>query len=154
MPDRLVYLHWLDNNGAPSTVEFRPGIADNDAGLLNRIRTIADAMQSISTGAIVKAEIVWKFDIASPAAAAPGADLQDYGIFYLRGETGVASVSVPATKRLLADVDGDYAGVRISRARLQVLGLLSTVDNMVSGALDPVGRPYGTVFSVGGYAKL
>lgn len=146
----VVTLLWVDNNGAIARTQFRPGVANNYAGALARALSIASAMQAVSLATLMRVQIELELTIPSAPAPSPDSDTRRAAILIYRDGDNAASLRVPSPPLLLAETSGLYAGVRISRERLAVLALLSNVEALSTGLVDPLGRPYGTAFTVGG----
>lgn len=149
MGTRVAFL-WVDHSGKRSRTRlhsFPEG--DNDAAVSLAL-TVAPLLEALSDARLT--HFIVEHDYTNPAAVGPQPDSSVYSsaVYFYRNGDACSSLSVPAPPALLPEVTGPYAGVRITRARLFMLGLLSTVENMVSGAIDPTGRPYPDTFTVGG----
>lgn len=70
-------------------------------------------------------------------------------LFYSDGEQ-TSSIRMPALNRFVAEVDGPYAGIRVTRQSAAVGGILGILDTMLAETLDPTGRPFPGTFYVGG----
>jgi hypothetical protein len=144
---------FLDSNGNTSQMRLRfPDLSD--AELVTTVASSAALFQAVSDAALVEVKISRTFPIANPPAPGPLSDVRTIALlFYSNGDT-LSSIRLPAATALPVETSGAYAGFRITRQTLDLSGLLTQVDGMVDGALDPVGRPYGTTFVVGSRAEL
>lgn len=150
----LAVYQFVDNNGQVAEAKMRyPESGGYDSAALNAT-LLAGAMAAVSSATLTGFSITKTVEIADISAAPPGSTVDFAGILFYRNGTDLASFRLPGLTRLLAESVGDYAGVRATRASADLLGLLETLDSLLEGSLDPVGRPYGTVFVVGGYDSL
>lgn len=154
MAHPVVTLHWEDNNGAVAETRFRlgDGVGYPEAEAVST--AIAEAAQDCSDAVLVRIELQWRFDIALPPAPAATSDVRRAAILFYRDGNILASFRVPSPIELLAETSGEYAGIRITPDSLDLLGLLPKVQGLVANALDPLGRPYGGDFSVGGITRV
>lgn len=149
-----VTLHWVDNNGAVAATTYRLPDGTTFGQAVSVATAIAQAAQDVSSASLTHYDITWQYDIASPVPAQETSDVRRAAVLFYRNGSAIASVRVPSPAELLAEVGGEYAGVRITPERLAVLGLLTKVQGLVTGALDPLGRPYGGDFTVGGITRV
>lgn len=141
--------HFADNNGKRAETRLHLGgdfISDASIGLA---LMLASALQGASDARLVRVELAASFN--RPGAAGPqlGSDVRRTGILFYRNGDDCSSFSLPSLNRLYAESSGRYAGVRVTRSSLDLWNMLNTMDTLLVGALDPVGRPYGSRFSVG-----
>lgn len=148
-----VEYHFRDNNGGSSQLRLHhpfDAVAPAEAFALAG----AAHLSGVSDAALTEVRLYWRATIPDPGPAAPTSDCRRGGVLFYRNGNDIASITVPSVALVLTDTSGVYQGVRISRERLQLLGMLTKIQALVSGALDPLGRPYGPVFSVGGRYPL
>lgn len=154
MPRPYVVYHWRDNNDGRAEVRLYPPDVSSYTAIASFALAMAVVLQAVSDARLVRFEVVHIFEVEGSPAPAPESDVRSYGLLFYRNGVNVSSILVPSVSELLTETDGPFAGVRITRSRLDVLGLLPAFDALVAGALDPLGRPYGNSFSVGGRVVL
>lgn len=154
MPRFTIRYQWVDNNGKRAQVQQTTGPDVSFDGAVSLALGLAPLMQALSDAALVAFTITQRTTVPSPPAPGPQSDYRRYALFFYRDGDVCASVRVPSPTLLLAETSGLYAGQRITRERLEVLTLLPSVEALPQGALDPVGRPYGGTFIVGGIVNL
>lgn len=110
---------------------------------------VASALQGVSDATLESVTLRWTSGELSTPAPGPDSDVYRSLILFYRNGDDTASITVPSGARLLTETDGAYRGARVTRASVGMQGLLTSVDSLLLGALDPAGRPYGSLFSVG-----
>lgn len=150
----FIRFHFTDGGARKAQVRLYPH--DTSASLVSsgRVLTIAAAMSGVSDAAIVKAEVIYPVDISIIPLDAVNSNVNRSAVLFYRNGGDTASFAVPSARPVLAEVTGEYAGGRITRDSLGVLDLLPLVDALLTGFIDPAGRPYGSSFSVGGFTGL
>ena len=148
-----IKLRFVDNNDKQAQLRVYPG-ATSETGARAYALALAAALQSVSTAVLVGVEIVWPMPVDNPPAPGPQSDVDVYALLFYRNDARVASIRVPSPGGLPTENAGAYAGVRYTRADLAVSGLLVTVEALVQGVVDGLGRPYPPAFGVGGRVEL
>lgn len=154
MPRPYVVYHWRDNNGGKAEVKIYPPEPHSFDAIVSFALTMASALQGASDARLVSFDVVGTFDISSSLPASPDADMRSYALLFYRNGDARASILVPAPRGVLSELSGPYAGIRITRDRLELLGLLPALDTLPASLRDPVGRPVGGNLTVGGIVKL
>lgn len=147
-------VHWRDNNGKRAETKYTPGPEDNWVGSVAVGLNIAAALAAVSDAVIERVEFRTFIDLDTGIAAPPTSDVKRAAVFFYRNGDNVSSLRLPSPTLLLVETSGPYAGVRITPASVALSSLLAQVAGMVAGAFDPVGRPYGPTFVVGGITQL
>ena len=145
-----VKTHWRDNNNNRAQMWFRPGVTDSYAGAMAIAMPIINACIAVSDALLLKVEFEWDLEIA-PGVPAVSSDLTEAAVFFYRNGTNVASILIPSVTRVLAELAGEYAGKRITRESATAVNLLTTLELIPTGLIDPLGRAYGTEFVVAGF---
>lgn len=148
-----IRFRFRDNNGGKAQMRVYPRDT-SEAGASAYALALASACATLSDAVLYEVTIIWPLAIPAPPATPPDSDVRTAAVLFYRNATDVASVTLPAPRALLFETAGPYAGLRITRASAQLSGLLQTLDGLVQGLLDPLGRPYGPVFSVGGRTRI
>ena len=148
-----IKLRFVDNNDKQAQLRVYPG-AVSEAGAKAYALALAAALQSVSTAVLVGVEIVWPMPVDNPPSPGPQSDVDVYALLFYRNDTRAASIRVPSPGGLPTENAGAYAGIRYTRSNLAVSGLLVTVETIVQGLVDGLGRPYPPTFSVGGRIEL
>lgn len=153
MPQWMADYRFLDSNGNTSQMRVRyPELTA--AELVTLVTSSASLFQAVSDAALSGVKLSKSIAIVNPPQPAPGSSVRTVALlFYSNGEQ-VSSIRLPAASLLPVDTSGPYSGFRITRGNLELSALLETVEGMVQGALDPLGRPYGSTFVVGSRAEL
>lgn len=153
MKGHFVTFHWRDNNGKRCECVLRPGPAARAAGLASFIEQAAAVMRATSDAALYRAEYNYSEDFPDPGSAGPESDCRTSLLLFYRNGNETSSLSLPSPAALPFDDTGPYQGLRLSRDAALLSGLLPDLENLVRGALDPAGRPYGDYFIVGGIIR-
>lgn len=148
-----VILHLVDNNGQTAQVRLHCPFRDK-AAVEGFALTAASRIGAVSDAVVSKVEQVWSADLPASAPPGPLSNVELRTVLFYRNGPDVSALTLPSATLLPVETSGPYAGVRTTRELLDLSGLLAPVQGLVAGALDPVGRPYGPVFSVGGRTKL
>lgn len=154
MSNPIAVYTFVDNNGgkAETRLHFPGGLSAGE--VLSSALALASLFQAVSSATIVDVAVRWSISLPNPGAPLPGSSATRAALLFYRNGGDCATVRVPSPSVLLAETSGLYAGIRITRERLAVLTLLATVEALPEGAVDPLGRPYGTTFTVGGIVNL
>lgn len=147
-------IYFRDNNGkvAVMTVPFGPG--EDIAGALQALLALVPFVAAVSDASVTHAEIVKEYSGPSSSPPAPGSDVKRATVLFYRNEDDTSSVLVPSVALVHFEATGPYSGKRVTRQSASLSGVLSSLDNLLAGALDDVGRAYGTYFIVGGVTGL
>lgn len=148
-----VVFHFQDNNGQVAQVRlYCPFTAL--AAVEGFALTAASRMQAVSSAVVSKVELIWTANLPTPAPPGPLSNVELRTVLFYRNGPDVSALTLPSATLLPVETSGPYSGIRTTRELLDVSGMLTAVQGLVAGALDPLGRPYGPVFSVGGRTKL
>lgn len=150
---RAVY-QWRDGEGKRAEVRVYFTGPQTHGAIVTRAVAMASAFEAVSDARLVSVTIEHTIPFTGSTPAEPGSDRSTYALLFYRNELRVASIRVPSPGRLLTEVAGPYAGVRYTRDTLQLSGLLVTVEDIASGLVDSLGRPYPSTFSVGSRVQL
>lgn len=153
MPVWTVVYTWRDNNGRIAEHKVNAGEGANFSGVAAFAAALAGLLEPLSDASLLGFAISQDFPTLPPPAPGPGSDVKRYATLFYTNDDTTSSIRVPSVAGVLAETVGPYAGFRITRERLEVLGLLTLVDSIPAGTLDPVGRPYGTTFVVGSLSR-
>jgi hypothetical protein len=147
----LVTLHYRDNNDHRAESRLHAPYDAIDAGAVAWALAAASVHQAAVSARIVKVEIARRLDTGFATPAGLLSDCKRSATLFYRNGDDTASFYLPSPLPMLPEATGPYAGLRITRASVGMLGLLPLVDGLLAGALDPVRRPYGDYFSVGSF---
>lgn len=143
-----VKTHWRDNNGNRAQMWLRPAVTDSYSGAAAVINPILEACVAVSDAILLKVEYEWEIELPESIPGAGATVSRAMVIFYRNGEN-ISSLLVPSPVVELAETAGDFAGIRITRESAAAAGLLTVLENITTGLLDPIERPYGTEFIIG-----
>ena len=147
-------IFFRDNNGkvAEMTVPFGPG--DDIAGALTALLNLAPFLASVSSATITHAAILKEYPGPSTAPPGPNSSVKRATVLFYRNGDDTASILVPSVALVHFEAAGAYSGQRITRDSAALSGVLTSLDNLLTGTLDDVGRPYGDHFLVGGVTRI
>lgn len=143
-----------DNNGRIAETRVRWSSFDTITSAEPAAFALLSAMNAITNAIIVEMTLYAEPFVGSDAPPEAESDVKRALLLFYRNGDDCASVRVPSPSLLLAETSGFYAGIRITRERLELLSLLSTVEAIPAGTVDAVGRPHGTAFTVGGVTRI
>jgi len=150
---RLDY-DWRDNNGKDAACRVFAVAALSFPDVLALGELLAVAMENISNARLVSFTISRRTDYTIGGPAALTADVRQDAVLLYRNGNSASSFLLPSPDPLLFETAGPYAGLRVTRSSLELLGVLADVDSMLQSFIDPVGRPYPSSFTVGGRTRL
>ena len=105
---------------------------------------------AISDAYIRKWDVTYTWEDWEGSTAGADSDVIRRGaIFYRNGETYEA-LWVPSIRLDLAELGGDFAGIRLDAARPDVAALLVQLQDVVTFICTPEGDPFPTLYVVGG----
>lgn len=140
---------FLDSEGHEAQVRLYPADISSFGAVASFAAALASALQGVSDAHLSRYRLVFPLDYAGGNPAAPDSSVRTVAVLFYRNGDDVSSFRLPSPSPLPTDTHGHYAGVRISRAVVDLSGMLSLLDGLLDGAIDPARRPYGHAFSVG-----
>lgn len=149
MPWIVVY-RFRDNNGREAETLLRLPDALSFAGASARAEALAERLSALSDALLFEFEVIRSLDGPAGSIAQPDARVVHTAVLFYTAGDDIASIRVPAINLALVEGGGSYADIRITRDSANAQGLLGVLDSLMVGAVDPVGRPYGDFFLVGG----
>lgn len=154
MPRLPLEFTFVDNNGKTARTGFylpRPAtVQDADSATL----ALAGALSALSSAGLQSARWTFFVDSWTATAAEPGSNCYERGLYIFRENALRGVLSIPSPDPLSFDVEGPYRGLRISRARLDVLGVLAPLEAALAGVVLPDGTSFPSTFVVGGSDRL
>ncbi len=150
MPALTIVYSWEDNTGNISGNTLHAPLSLVGGGVELLAAQLAEAMEAVSTARLLSYDIRYSSGTLTSPGPSLDSDCTYYGLLLYRNGDDCSSFVVPSPSGVLFESGGPYGGALITRRSLALSGLLAQVDTILQGFLDPVGRPYGTVFIVGG----
>lgn len=150
----LTALQFRDNSGKRAEMRCILPASLSTAQLATFVNGWAAVAQPLSDAAIYGAEVRYAFNFPPGPAPSPSSSVYTRLICIFGNGTYRGVLSIPSPRSLSLDLDGDFRAIRASRERLLLLGVLPALETALAGAIIPDGRPFPTLYTVGGIDTL
>lgn len=148
-----IRLTFEDNGQKEAQLRVYPADT-SEAGAGAYALALAAAIEAVSDAAIVKLELVWPMPGVGSQVPGPASDVRAYTLLFYREGSRVASIGVPSANALPYDDTGPYAGIRVTRNRAEVSGVLPQLQAIPALLVGPDGTSFPQLFSVGGRVDI
>lgn len=142
-------LRLVDNNGGVSRPGFYLPEGTPPADALSFANALRSAVLPLTLCQLQGGALTYDLGIEPSGPAALDSDCHlNLLLFYSTGQNH-GSLAIPSPRQLAYDLADEWQGFRLTRASAITSGLLSDIENLVTGTVFRFGQPFPNTFTVG-----